>query len=305
MTDVLINLPRLKWRGITYPVIDRSISFLHENVDHRIQYRANDFPEPIGPHSFLFKYSIPMREDLARNIYGSLFNEGLPLLVRDMRNKEPGDLLDPVLGTYRCIPVSYTETTSVDKRDGTDVQVEFLHAPRIGDSDPELPPTILGVAVSVAESGMGDQDLAKRDWNQEPSPDGVTDILSAINGIGRQGLRQVDKLASQLDSLSLKMQKIEDTADAAENPQNWRIRESARRLHLDIIDAKNRLTEDPVAKVKRLTVRVNTTLSSLASTVGMTLLELITLNPSLSRSPVIKSGAVIYVKKKVDSSTSS
>lgn len=304
MTDVFKLLEPMSWRGVNYPLIERSVSFLHENVDHRIQYRANDFPEPIGPHSFLFKYSIPMRQDIVLSRYGDLFNEGLPILVRDMRNKEPGDLNDPLLGMFRCIPVSYTETTSVDKRDGTDVQLEFLHSPRIGDSDPELPQSITGITGLVGDSGLTDDDLAKQDWNQEPSPEGVTDILSAINGIGRQGLRQIDKLASQLDSLSLKMQKIEDTADAAENPQNWRIRESARQLHLNIIDAKNRLTEDPVVKINRLTTKVNTTLSSLAATLGMTLLDLISLNPSLSRSPVIKAGAVVYVKKSVDSSTS-
>ncbi len=298
MPGIFENLPSLSWRGIHYPVMDRSVSFLHENVDHRIQYRNNDFPEPIGPHSFLFKYMIPMRENILPRKYGSLFNEGLPLLIRDMRDKDPGELIDPLLGIYRCIPVSYTETTDVNKRDGTDVSVEFLHAPRIGDSDPELPLTITGITGLVGDGGLNDDDLALQDWNQEPSPEGVTDILSAINGIGRQGLRQIDRLSSQIDSLRSKMEKIEETADAAENPQNWRIRDSARGLNNSLLKAKDRLSEDPGTKISRITTKANSTVSRIAADSGMTTAQLLKLNPGLAKSPVITQGTVISVSKK-------
>ncbi len=295
------KLQDLSWRGIIYPVASRETSFLHENVDHRIQYRSNDFPEPIGPHSFLFRYTIPMYEGLNHGKYGSLFNEVLPLLIRDMRNKEPGDLVDPVLGLYRCVPVSYKESTDVNKRDGCEVQVDFLHAPRIGDGDPELPQTITGI-VGALEESFNDDNLALVDWKQQPSPEGVTDILSAINGIGRQGLRQVDKIASQLDSLSLKMQKIEDTADAAENPQNWRIRDSARQFHLNLIDAKDRITEDPYVKIKRITLNSTKTLIAIARDSGMTLKELLDLNPQLARKQLLPSGTQIKISVRNTSS---
>lgn len=297
MTNVFPLLKPMSWRGTEYPVIERNVSFLHENVDHKIQYRSNDFPEPIGPHSFLFKYTIPMREGIARGKYVNLFNEGLQILVGDMRSKDPGDLYDPFYGEYRCIPVSFSETSDVNKRDGTDVSVEFLHSPRIGDSDPELPVAITGIVGLVTEAGMLDDELAKQDWNQEPSPEGVTDILSAISGFGRSGLRQIDKVASQLDALSFKMQKIEETADASENPQNWRIRDSARQLQMDIHTAKNRVTEDPSAKVVRLTQRTATTVSSLAASVGMTVADLLAINPSLARSPIVPAGVKVFVKK--------
>ncbi len=305
MTDVIKLLKPMSWRGTEYPITERNVSFLHENVDHRIQYRANDFPEPIGPHSFLFKYTIPMREGIAVGKYKNLFNEGLQILVGDMRDKEPGDLHDIVYGDYRCIPVSFNETMDANKRDGTDVQVEFLHSPRIGDSDPELPVAITGIVGLVGEAGLLDEDLIKVDWNQEPSPEGTTSILNAINGYARQGMRVADKMAAQLDALTYQMQKVEDTADASQNPQNWRIRESARQLHMAAIDAKNRLNEDPVSKVKRITTNSVTTLSTLAAGSGMTIMELLELNPSLARSPVIPAGFKVLIKKKVDKSKAS
>lgn len=298
MTDVFPLLPRLQWRGRTYPVIERSVSFLHENIEHRIQYRENDFSEPVGPHSFLFKYTIPMREDLAKGPYKNLFNEGLYQLVRDMRNREPGDLLDPVMGLFRCVPTSYSETTDVNKRDGTDVQIELIHSPRLEDSEPEFNPTVTGITGLVGESGLLDSELALQDWKQEPSPNGVTDVISAINGFGQQGLRKIDKLSSQMDALGLKMQKVSDTADASENPQNWRIRDSARQVQYDAIRIKNRVSENPADKVSRVTTKAVTTVSVMAKDAGMTIADFLKLNPSLARSPVIRPGTKISVVRK-------
>lgn len=300
MTDVFPLLPPFSWRGTSYPVTARNMSFLHESVDHRIQFRSNDFPEPIGPHSPLFKYTIPMREDIAVGEYENLFNIGLVLLYGDMRSKEPGDLVDPIYGEYRCIPISYSETTDVNKRDGTDVSVEFLYAPRIGDTDPELPPTITGVLNLVGQAGMLDEDLKLRDWKQEPSPEGMTDILSSANGLLRRGLRQKDKLIANVDAITYKLQKIEETIDVVENPQNWGLRESARDLQLELIKAKERLNEDPGTKVKRIVTNSVTTVMALSKDLGVTVSDLLLINPGLARSPYVKSGTKILLKQKAD-----
>lgn len=298
MPDIFSLLEPFRWRGVEYPVMERNVSFLHENVDHRIQYRANDFPEPIGPHSFLFKYTVPMRQDIIVGPFEDLFNVGLPILVRDMRNKEPGDLSDPVYGSYRCIPVSFSETTDINKRDGTDVQIEFLHAPRIGDSDPELPPTVTGIVGLMSDRKLMDDDIKLQNWNQKPSPEGTTSAINAITGIIKQGKRQVDRLGSGLSALGLQLQKLTDAVDDAENPQNWRIRQDARDLQLDILDLNKRLSEDPGTKIKKLAVKTTMTVSSMAARLGMTVKELLDLNPKLARSPRILAGTILNTKQK-------
>jgi hypothetical protein len=293
-------LPRMQWRGVQYPILERNVSFAHEKVEHKLQYRENDFIETLGPHSWLFKYTIPMREDIASGPYKNLFNEGLPRLVRDMRNKEPGDLIDNVYWTYRCIPVSFSETTDNNKRDGTDVQVEFLYSPLLEDTEPDQNHTVTGLVNLVGESGMLDADLAKQDWNQEPSPEGMTDAISAIAGAGAQGLRQVDKLASALDDVTFKAQKVEEVCDNAENPQNWRIKDSAKQVQYEAVSIKNRISEDPATKIIRMTSRVRTTLSTLARDSGMSLNELLSMNPSLARSPVIPAGTRYVIAKRIN-----
>lgn len=298
-TDVLRLVGHLTWRGNVYPISSRSVSFRHEQIEHVLQYRANDFPEPLGPHSFLFRYTFPMREGLAKGPYKNLFNTGLTVLVRDCRDKEPGELFDPFYGKFRVVPISFEETVDIQKRDGTDVQVEFLHAPHLLDGEPLLLDNITGIQGLVSEAGLLDQDVKAVDWKQESSPRGLTDALSAINGAGRRILRQADKASAQMDHIVYGLRNIEDTADALENPQNWRLRDSARQLRDQTIKAKQRLTEDPPRKIKRVTLKFAKTIGAIAADAGMTVKELLTLNPRLGLGgPTVAGGTEIKLHRR-------
>jgi len=299
-TDVFRLVPHMEWRGNVYPIAARSVSFRHEQIEHKIQYRPNDFAEPLGPHSFLFRYTIPMREDLAKGPYKSLFNEGLVKLVRDCRNRESGTLIDPFYGEFTCVPVSFDERVDVNKRDGTDVEVEFLHSPAFDEGEPLLKDSITGITGLVSQAGALDEQVKAADWNQEPSPQGLTDALSAINGIGRRGLRQIDRTASSLDDLAFKLRKIEETADEAENPQNWRLRDSARAARDQVQRAKDRATEDPTRKISRVGTKYAKTIGTIAVETDMSIEQLLALNPHLrSKGPLVPAGTPISFYKRV------
>lgn len=306
-TDVFRLVPHFTWRETVYPISARSVSFRHEQVEHKIQYRSGDFPEPLGPHSYLFRYTIPMREDIARGPYKNLFNIGLPDLVRDCRDREPGELVDPFYGLFRCVPISFDETVDINKRDGTDVQVEFLHAPNLGDDEPLLRDNITGLEGLSSNAGALDEELTAADWNQEPSPEGLTDVLSAINGVGRKGLRQIDRTSARLDDLAFRLKKIDETASAAENPQNWRLRDSVRDALDSTLRIKRRVTENPSKRVDRVLTRYAKTMSVIAAENHMTIKELLDLNPNLvsSGGPMVPQGTVLNVARKARRSGSS
>ncbi len=297
-TDVGRLVAPFRWRGVQYPVAARSMSFRHEQIEHKIQYQANDYSEPLGPHSFLFRYTIPMREDIAKGPYVNLFNVGLTKLVRDCRSREPGLIEDPFYGTFRCITVSFEETFDVNKRDGTDVQLEFLHSPQFGEGEPLLKDNITGIEGLKSDAGGLEAEVQAADWNQEPSPEGVTDILSQINGIGQKGLRQIDKVSARLDDLAFKLRKIDETASAAENPDNWLLRDSTRNALDATLRMKDRLTESPAKKVQRVTTRFAKTISVIAAENGMTIQQLLQLNPSIGKGgPLVPAGVEVKVLK--------
>lgn len=294
MTDVLRLLPPFEWRGRRYPLVARSVSFQHENALTRIQYRDGEFVDMTGAKGFTFSYSIPMREDIARGPYKNLFVEGLPVLLRDIRNRTADTLVDPIYGAFRCVPSSFSEDAEPNKRDGVDVRVEFQHAPLFAQPDPAVKDNLQSLNGLVADAGKLDQELvSKRDWRQEPSPEALTDVLTAINTFGQKGLRQVNKISAQINDVALKLEKIEDTADRAENPQNWGLRNDARRLRDALIQLNKRATEPPTRKFRRITRNYAATISAVAAELDMTVAELLRLNPGIVQLPMIPAGTVI------------
>lgn len=294
MTDVLKLLPPLEWRGSQYPVTARRVSFRHEGVEHTIQYRDNEFTEQLGAHGLTFSYTIPTREDIAKGPYKNLFVQGLPRLFRDMHNREAGDLLDPELGFFRCIPNLFDETTDVQKRDGSDVQVEFKYRPLIDDEDPAIQTNLEG-SISGLETDAGalDEAVSRADWAQEPSPEPTVDVIQGANGLLSQGLAQGEKVSAKLDDFASKLEALEATCDKAENPQNWPIRASARRSREAVLRTKARLSQDPVKKLRSITLKSGKLVIALAKELGMTLEGLLQLNPGLARMTRVPAGTVI------------
>jgi hypothetical protein len=296
VTDVLKLLPPVSWRGIKYPVTARNVSFRHQGATHTIQYRDFDFIEQLGAHDLTFSYTLPMREDIARGPYKNLFTTGLAQLLRDSLNRDAAELEDPVYGVFRCVPNAFNDDLDVTKRCGTDVKVEFRFSPDFTDQDPEVVRDIAGVSGLVTDAGALDQEVARADWKQEPTPEPMVDPIQFATGVGQQSLAQINKVSSQLDDLALKLDNLEKTCDLAENPQNWQIRNSSRRMRESTIRLNKRLSEDPAVKLKRITTSSVVLLASLAKDVGMTLEALLKLNPALARLPFVPSGTTVYTR---------
>jgi hypothetical protein len=297
VTDVWRLLQPPQWRGQKYPCIARSVSFRHEGARQTIQYRDGDFVEQLGTHDLTFAYTFAMDEDVARGPYKNLFVTGVPQLFADAKNREPGELFDPVHGTFRCVPVVYSEEAEVGKRSGMPVRVEFLHSPDPDEVDPQVADNMSDLQGLIADAGALDEEVARADWAQEPAPEPSQDPLNAISGVGQQGLAQIDKFTAGLEDFAFKMEKIEATADKAENPQNWQIRDTARRHREAAIRLQRRVLESPVTKLKSLTIKTATLVSQVAKEAAMPLEDLMSLNGGLARSPFVKPGTVVIVRQ--------
>lgn len=294
MTDVLKLLPPLMWRGRQYPNTARRVFFRHEGVDHVVQYRDFEFVEQLGAHGLMFAYTIPAREEVARGPYAHLF-EGLPVLFRDMLNREADNLTDPVYGDQRCVPVSYEETTDPGRRDGADVQVEFKFSPLLTDEDANAK-DLSGVAGLTNAAGRLDEEVAKASWGQEPSPEPSVDLIQGVDGLINQGVAQIGKAKAALDDYAFRMKKLEETCERLKDPANYGIRDQARTNRSKAIQQKQRLSEDPATRLRTVVVRATMTLGELARDVNMTLDDLLGLNPELARLPYVNAGTVIIVR---------
>jgi hypothetical protein len=290
MTDVLKLLPPLKWRGVQYPVVARSVSFAHEKVQHPIQYKDGQLIEQTGAQNLVFSYGIPMREDIAKGPYAHLFRDGLSTLFRDCRDREPGELQDPIYGIWTCVLATYGDETDVNKRDGTDIRIELMHSPEL---DEENLGTFASLGGLSTDAGLLNGQLTTVDWEQEPSPEALIDPLSAVAGLASQIERQGNKLSAALDDLAFRAEKVERAVDRVENPQMWPMKRSARRVREAAIRAKERATEDPTRRVIRVTQNYQTTLSACAAENGMSLQDFLKLNKQLATKPFVPAGTII------------
>lgn len=289
MPDVLKLLPPFEWRGRKYPVTGRSVSFSQDGVAHVLQYRDFEVMEPTGARDLIFRYTVPMRQDIARGPYSNLFTEGLPVLFRDMLTRSNGPLVDPVHGQFTCVPRSYDEDADPNKRDGVDVKIEFKRDTQVDEDQSLTPPTLQDVE---SEAAALDADIKLADWHQEPPPEGTTDIFSAINGILFTGQRAIDKVSGLMNDVAFRCEKIENTVDRETDPKLWPIRRDARRLR----EAASRGAEltNPNRLVK-VVVGIQKTLSAVALEFGLTVDALIKNNPALASSPFVPAGTKIRV----------
>lgn len=296
MVDILKRLPPFTWRGELYPITSRRVTLRQGGVDHVIQYRDFESIEPTGAQGLTFVYGIPQRENIARDKYKNAFSVGHPRLFRDMVDRSAGTLFDPIFNkAFQCVPSLYDDTTDVLKRDGTDVQVEFRYSPPITAEDPAL--TDLGGVSGLQSSAKSlDAEVAKANWAQEPPPEPSIDVIQGVDGLMNQGLAQVGKARAALADFAFKMQKLEATCEKVADPANWAIHQDARTQRASAIRMSQRLNEDPATKLRTLVVQTTMPIGDLAREVGMSLEDLVALNPSLARLPYVKAGTVVIVR---------
>ncbi len=289
--DALGKLPRFSWRDHEYPVLSRQVSFAHEGAEHRLQYRDNDFIEQLGPHSLMFTYTLPMRQGIASGPYKDLFTTGYDLLFADMRDRTAGVLVDPRLGLFDCVPVSFSDDMDVTKRDGTDIRIEFKHSPDPNEADITLGFNVQGVG---SEAGALDAELKKVNWEQEPSPEPTMDALNAISGFGAQLEAQGGKVSAALEDFAYKCEKIDQQIDRLQNPDVWPLKRAVRRNRAASVALAKR-AKDPTKEIVTTVTSHTKTLSVLAKESGMTIADLLAQNPRLATLPYVPGGTPVNV----------
>jgi len=293
MTDVFKHLDPLKWRGLVLPLTARSVSFAHEDARHKFQYKDGEFIDSTGAKNWTFSYTIPFREDIATGPYLNLFTETMPKFIEACRNRSRGPLWDPVLGYFDAKCVSFSATSDVNRRDGDDIQVEFVHAPEIDvlALDEFSVSSLKGLETDVRAL---DEEVEKIDWEQEAPPEPLVNPIAAISGLGRQVEQQGNKLSATLDDTAARCEDLEQTIDRLENPQTWELRRSSRRTRDSAYQLKERL-KDPQRKVVTVTLRYAQTVSEVANNFSMTVVELMQLNPLFARTPGVKANTPVNI----------
>jgi hypothetical protein len=306
VTDIYSQLARLSFRQIVVPVSARSVRFEHETVEHKLSFKDNELIEQLGSKNWTFDYTIPFREGITTGPYRNLFLDTMARFIQAMRDREPGPLVDPILGPFTVVPVRFSAASDVNRRDGDDVQVTFRHAPEPGEED-DLSKALAGVEGASADGKRLDDEAARITDDQieaaglipeEFEPE-LGDTLDQASGIVEGGIASANMIDAGFQKMSHKLDKFESALTeidkVAGDPGNAPVIRGARRLR----DSANRLQTKalfPGSEIASYVVPENIALGPLAQSLGMSIGEFITLNPFVGGPVVPKNTVVNYLK---------
>lgn len=290
MTDVFVNLDEPIWRGFSFPITERSVSFVQGTAKHRIQYKDGQPLESIGTENRIWRYSIPMREAVREN----LFAVTGPFMDA-CRDRSDGTLIDPVHGFVNAKCINYDEVLSATMRDGVDVTVQFEESP-LPDEREETDRTETPEDVRTGASALDGQ-VELIDFEQYETPEPTVNPLDAISGVGAQINRQGNRASAALEDTAFRLKKVEDQLNLLKDPNNEPVRRSARKLRIQSTDLA-RSASDVRGTVESITTKNERSIFALAKELRITVDEFRQLNPLLAGEPRVPAGSKVNYYRK-------
>lgn len=282
MTEsILKKLQTLQFRGQRLPYLSAGLGFQHESAQRKFIFRDQLLVQQLGRSNETLRYTLAFYDGLTG--FGSAFSEGWEPFLASMRNREPGELIDPFLGPMQVVPVS-VQTTFVpgENQSGLTVEAEFLEAPEIKEQEK---------APSTAQTAKAAEAQRRKQFDRgdlPPDPEFTEPLVNPIQAV--TGLIQRGTLIGQL-VLSKGLQQIgqvERLIDAVDqaDPDNWEVVDAYRNYLRELHKAQK-----PSSKLRVHITPALISTSKLASALGVSLTKLLELNPELG--PMVPEGSTI------------
>ena len=307
MTDVFRELPRFSWRGIELPLLDRSAKFSHSKAIHTIEH-SGEIVQVLGTQNMRFTYTIPFRQDINKGPYKNLFTETFPKFFEAMRDDEPGELMDPVLGPWRCSPDSFEDTSVATQRAGDTVTDSYTHDPDGLELDDlalnvstiqgslkqaeTIDVEIVRITTEANESELTTAEASLRaEFAQQEPPKSLANPLDVASGLLRQGQRFAEKIDAAIADTVFRAEKLESSVKAVSEPELWSISRRIRTLRRALQRIAYQRSQARPLRV--VSLDRDMPIGQVANRFGLTLSELLKLNPALGSLPVVVAGTIV------------
>ncbi len=246
--------------------------------------------ESLGRKAKTFSYKIPFRDGIFLSQYENAFTDIFPLFIVACLDRTAGILVDPILGEQPALVSQFSYDLDALKKDGVDVDVEFIHAP-VDYFKGDDRPTVQALSTQAADM---DNRAATVNWGAQTPPTSFKDPITAITSLSDQITGNVDRMAATLDSVSFKLQKMNQSLQKLGNVKNWSVIRATKNLQATLLDTKQTLGGGPSGKQLHTfitTVPIGVTV--LANQLGVSSANLISMNPTLAQSPKVPAGVSV------------
>jgi len=297
VTDILIQLPRASWREIEFPISNREYGFAQEQAQHRLIFQDNKLVESLGRENPTYRYTIPFREDITGGGWGALFVGVYPDFLNACQDRSRGVLTDPVHNSLPAKCVSLREVLDVNRRDGIDVEAEFIFAPDENDfsSARGIVATIRTLEGAKAYALRLDTDVAAIPWQQQLPPEATLNPLDLVSSFSDQVNVASNQVTAAFGDAALRAERTEKAIDALKNTNAEPQRQQARRLREALLSIEDKTDPTGTRPLRKITNTTDRTVSAVAKLLGLSVQELLKLNPSLRRTPLVRAGTELRV----------
>jgi hypothetical protein len=296
MTDILSQLPYLQYDGVIVPCEQNDLSFQHGLARHGQHGTDGELLEPTGRSSATMRFRIPFRTGIVFAVAGQpLFPETFTDFWNACLNGEPKKLLHPAFGVLQAACSSFSVVFDPNKRDGYDVDVEFVESvdevSALSEANPAGP---IKRAVQLA----AEFDEIKGTIDPEPEYDDgkTTDIFTAMKQL--EGFIDLAQMSFQdcLGRINAAIDAVNgmiDTLDKAVSAPEQAVNNLLRSIEAALQDTKEKLSPSK-KRVEYVVAERDIAVSDAASKSGMALDEFFKMNPKFAGKETIPAGSEYF-----------
>lgn len=278
-----------------FPAIELEFGFSRNVAEHQFIFRDEALLQNLGRKNRTWKFSIPFRENLVFASYRYLYTEQFPIFFAACQSSEAGILTTPDLGDVRVLCASFSYKYMPDKRDGCDVDVTFVSAPV--DTDAPLTVQVPSDDALASQGDALDSQVSKANFGTETKPPSFGDPFKAVSSVFDQISHARDKNFSKIDKEIESINSMQDSLDRVSDPKNWSLSRQAADYKATLVRAKQQ-TESQGQRLKEIVIGRDSPINAVASSLGVTMQQLLTLNPMLAAFPFIPSGTTVRYQAK-------
>lgn len=276
MADVFSQLLKASFRGL--PLYASAIRTKQPQglARHRFPHRAGAIIEPTGPEEVTFVVTCHFRQA----VDPKAFPDGFRAIFQAYRDTSPGAFVHPEYGTITVIPGSWEDELVAEKRDGLDVQLEFVEDNNALEKAEDRP------TIFTAEAAIRQGEVSP-----PPSPaPGRPSFLEVAKGLlGRVQQAQIQASQAQA-ALGGVVRLGHDTVKVLEKTGDYA---SA----MNVVRAGRSLARAIKApSIKREILRTALPPVGIAALVGISLDELLKLNPKFVGLVVVPAGTPVFYR---------
>lgn len=294
------------------------MSLSHDQADHRFWGFDGAYIEATGRAPLVFTASIPFRNGIVpgkKEKWGVLYPTTYREFLRATADRGTGTLVHPEFGLITCKVRNVETIWDANRRDGCDVEATWVETIERDENQLTTDSTVTSAELAARDLDTHLQDLSHLDPPLPSQPTYQPDFeesMRRIAAVGDQISLLQQRQAGKIDSIIYRVNEVGNSLDrAATTSRNtvksiidgdstqsgrsalsWPMRDAINRMKAGLIEAKKKLLEDgrPIVFYR---VPSAATLASVSISAGANLSEMISLNPSLVRSPIVPIGTIV------------